>query len=35
MNEVGGPLVRTKPAANNEGGIAIGVGVMDSAVFVD
>ncbi|KAL5269699.1 hypothetical protein ACHWQZ_G003233 [Mnemiopsis leidyi] len=35
VNEVAGPLIRTKPAANNEGGIAIGIGVMDSAVFAD
>lgn len=35
VNEVAGPLIRTKPAANNEGGIAIGIGVMDSVVFAD
>jgi len=35
VNEVAGPLMRTKPAANNEGGIAIGIGVMDSVVFAD
>ena len=33
MNEVAGPLMRTKPASCNEGGVAIGIGVMDSVVF--
>lgn len=34
LNQVVGPLVRTKSATENEGGVAVGISAIDSPLFV-
>ena len=34
LNRVVGPLVRTKNAADNEGGVTVGISAIDSPLFV-